>query len=89
MKITSTSCSSTQEVSQDLNKASVVAADGTQPTLCLLCLSEQLVGVQKLKLLLRPLLDPLLFANATLQHSEPSMNYISAMKLWEATVTDL
>ena len=41
------------------------------------------------KLLLRPLLGPLLFANTTLQHSEPSTNYISDMKPWEATVTDL
>ena len=49
-KITSTSCSSTQEISQDLNKPSKVAANGTQPTLCLLCLSERLVDVQKLLL---------------------------------------
>ena len=34
------------------------------------------------KLLLCPLLYPLLFANATLQHSEPSMNYI----LWYETL---
>ena len=41
------------------------------------------------KLLLRPLLGPLLCANATLQHSEPSTNDMSDMKPWEATITDL
>ena len=35
------------------------------------------------------LLDQLFLANATLHHSEPSMNYISDMKPWGATVTDL
>ena len=34
------------------------------------------------KLLLRPLLGPLLITNATLQHSEPSMNYV----LWYETL---
>ena len=74
MKIASTSCSLTQKVPQDLNKPSVVAANGTQPTLCLLCLSEWLVGVQMLSLkailLCPPLLDPLLLASATLQHMQ-------------------
>ena len=41
------------------------------------------------KLLLRPLLEPLLSANATLQHSGPSTYYFSDMKRWEATVSDL
>ena len=41
------------------------------------------------KLLLCHPLDALFFANAVLQHSEPSTNYISDMKPWEGTVTDL
>ena len=48
MKSASTSCSLTQEVSQDLNKASVVTVKSARPITCLSSLSEQLIGIQKL-----------------------------------------
>ena len=51
-EIASTTCSSTQEVSQDLNKAGLVAVNliqnGSRPVLCLVCISERLVHVWKL-----------------------------------------
>ena len=51
---------------------------------CYYAFQSGLLGVESYywKLLLCLLLGPLLFANATLQHSEPSMNYI----LWYETL---
>ena len=70
----------TQEVSQDLNKTSVVTGNSTI-FFGLLCHSKQLVSIEKLPLK-AVALPPML------QHCEPSTNYISEMKQWEATVTD-
>ena len=91
MKLTSISCSLTQEVSQEYSEHSSSSTFDLNELFACYAFQSGLLAFESYywKLLLSLLLGPLLFANATLQHSEPSTNYSSDMKPREATVTDL